>query len=395
LGGYVARMERKRHPGAVCLRAPKVSDFALAQSGLRLLCMLVPYLVSLIAVAAYLPVPHPVGFVYLLAVAACVALGLILLAAALLLAIWPPSRPIGRRIAGGVVGSFPFLFFFQGLSLPVLVAIGTIPFLLGIWSGPADMPNMIAALGELGLMLGVFVAASVTGLITGWGVGARVASDMPVRDALRASKALSFLSASLNRFLPVRMRIAPEGGLAVGLGIIVLTAGGLAVGHMAYVEAYGSAEMDYRGEKIRLAKKYVDYDDYKNDPGNLAASEIPRVEKMMTEARIGPDFASWKDFVDQSSAISFPGYGSGGGPKVVATAREFVVEVIEIPRVAKERYFVLEKMSGGTLRLVDDFVARRSNRSLFWAIESIRLVEDKLVYSDRESKIVRETSVAR
>jgi hypothetical protein len=195
--------------------------------------------------------------------------------------------------------------------------------------------------------------------------------------------------------LPVSQRVAPEGGIAIGLGIIVLTAGGLAVAHIAYVEAYGTAEMDYRGEKIRLAKKYVDYDDYKNDPGNLAASEIPRVEKMMTEARIGPDFASWKDFVDQSSAVSFPGYGSGGGPKVVAAAREFVVEVIEIPQVAKERYFVLEKMSGGTLRLVDDFVAPRSSRSLFWAIESIRLVEDKLVYSDRESKIVRETSVAR
>jgi hypothetical protein len=50
----------------------------------------------------------------------------------------------------------------------------------------------------------------------------------------------------------------------------------------------------------------------------------------------------------------------GAGPKVVAAAREFVVEVIEIPQVAKDRYFVLERMTGGPLRLVDDFVAPHS-----------------------------------
>jgi hypothetical protein len=37
--------------------------------------------------------------------------------------------------------------------------------------------------------------------------------------------------------------------------------------------------MDYRGESIRLAKKYVDYDDYKNDSDNLAASEIPGLRR--------------------------------------------------------------------------------------------------------------------
>jgi hypothetical protein len=76
--------------------------------------------------------------------------------------------------------------------------------------------------------------------------------------------------------------------------------------------------LNYRGEKIRLARKYDDYDDYKDDPVNLDASAIPRVERMVTEARIGPDFANWKDFVDQLFAIKFPGYGLGPGPKVVA-----------------------------------------------------------------------------
>jgi hypothetical protein len=339
-------------------------------------------------------VPYPVAFAYLLAVVALVVLGVFVLAAALVLAIWPPYRRVARRLAGGIIGSLPFLFFFQGLSLPVLVAIATIPLLLGIWPGPVDTPNQIAAMGELMLMLAVFVAASVTGIITGWGVGVRVASGTPLRDALRASRALTSLAAGLSRFSPVLRAVTPERGIAIGVGIIILTVGGFALVRMAYVEAYGSAEMDYRGEKIRLAKKYVDYEDYKNDPGNLAASEIPRVERMMTEARIGPDFANWKDFVDQAFTIKFPGYGMGPGPKVVAAGREFIVEVIEIPQVAKDRYLVLEKMAGGTFRLVDDFVTPNSPWSAYWAISSIRLVDDRLVYSDRDSKIVHETPVA-
>jgi hypothetical protein len=341
-----------------------------------------------------MPIPYPVAFAYLLAVVAVVALDVLVLAVALVLAIWPPYRRAARRLAGGVVGSLPFLFFFQGLALPVLAAMAIIPLLLGVWSGPADTPHQIAAMGELVLGFAVFVAASVTGFITGWGVGARVGSGTPLRDALRASQALTFLAAGLNVLSPVPKAVTPERGIAIGLGIIIVAVGGLALARMAYVEAYGSAEMDYRGEKIRLAKKYVDYDDYKNDPGNLTAPEIARVERIMTEARIGPDFANWKDFADQASTIKFPGYGMGPGPKVVAAGREFIVEVIEIPQVAKDRYFVLERMAGGTLRLVDDFVTPHNQGAAFWAIASIRLVDDRLVYSDRESKTVRETLVA-
>ena len=182
--------------------------------------------------------------------------------------------------------------------------------------------------------------------------------------------------------------------LVAGVGGVIVTVAGLTFARMAYVERYGSAEIDYRGEKIQLARKYVDYDDYKNDSNNLAPSEIARVENLMTQARIGPDFADWKEFADQAFKIKFPGYGLGPGPKVTAAGREFVVEWIEIPQVGKDRYFVLEKKPGGSLRLVDDFVIAHQPGSPFRPISSIRLVDDRLVYSDRESKTVRETSVA-
>jgi hypothetical protein len=337
---------------------------------------------------------RPVALAYLFAMAVCLALGVIALAVGLLLAVWPRGRQTARWLAGGTIGSLLFLVFFQGLSLPVLVLIAAVPFFLGIWSGPADTPNMIIAMGALGLMLAVFLVASIAGLIAGWGIGARVASGMSVRGALSASRALTLFAAGLGKLPAVPKMVTPERGIAIGVGIMILTAGGLALARIAFVEAYGSAEMDYRGKKIQLAKKYVDYHDYKNDPDNLASSEVLRVERMMTEAHIGPNFTDWKDFVDQAFTIKFPGYGMGPGPKVVAAGREFIVEVIEIPRVSKDRYFVLEKMADRTLRLVDDFVTPHGPSSIYWAISSVRLVDGKLVYSDHQSKIVRETPMA-
>ena len=183
--------------------------------------------------------------------------------------------------------------------------------------------------------------------------------------------------------------------LAVVLGILLMLVGAVVLGRRAYVEAFGSDEMDYRGETIRLSKKYVDYDDYKNDPDNLAASEIPRVEKLMTDAQIGPDFADWHAAADQLIGIKFPGYGMATGNNVVAAGREFAVRYMEIPQVAKERYFVLEKLAGGTFRLADDFVARRDPGSAYAPISSIHLVEDRLVYADHNGRIVRETPVPR
>jgi hypothetical protein len=97
---------------------------------------------------------HPVALTYLFLMTIYLALGALALAIGLVLAVWPRGQETGRRLAGGIFGSLPFLFFFQCLSLPVLVAVATIAFFLGIWSGP----NMIAGMPALGLSLGVVVA---------------------------------------------------------------------------------------------------------------------------------------------------------------------------------------------------------------------------------------------
>lgn len=124
--------------------------------------------------------------------------------------------------------------------------------LLAALPGPG---SIIVVEMALGLIFGIFVAASVSGCVAGWSIGARVARGTRVRDALRASRALRLLAAALNRLWPVPNAVTPERGVAIALGIIIFVLGGLTVARVIYVETFGTAEIDYRLEKIRLAKK--------------------------------------------------------------------------------------------------------------------------------------------
>jgi hypothetical protein len=166
-------------------------------------------------------------------------------------------------------------------------------------------------------------------------------------------------------------------------------------GKYCFAQAFGISEIEYRGESFQLSKKYIDYDDYKNDQANIAEREIPRIEKLMTEVRIGPVFQDRSDFGKQSFEIKFPGYGSGPGPKSEIVGRKIITRKLEIPRTGKARYFVAEESEAGQVRLLDDFVALDQDPSAFayMYIATVRLVDDKLIYADRRSNVVREAPI--
>jgi hypothetical protein len=154
----------------------------------------------------------------------------------------------------------------------------------------------------------------------------------------------------------------------------------------------GSREIKYQGTTFRLTKAYATFEDYKDDPNNIDPREVPRIERLMTQVKIGPEFDSWKDYVDQAFALAFPGYGYGPGPSVKSTARQFVVSMIEIPKVSKDRWLVSEQMDGGQLHLVDDFV-RAMPADEDSAIMTIDFIEDALIYSDARARVVRRTAI--
>lgn len=132
--------------------------------------------------------------------------------------------------------------------------------------------------------------------------------------------------------------------------------------------------VDYRGEKIKLTKFYLDYDDYKNDPDNIDPSETARVQRMVSEAPIAHSFASRKAAVDAVFEVHFPGYAVGGfGDSIQQGEGALNGFSIEIPR-AGSRYFIFRNVHGGYV-LVDDFIDPGPA-----AIQSVREEHGTLVY---------------
>jgi hypothetical protein len=142
-----------------------------------------------------------------------------------------------------------------------------------------------------------------------------------------------------------------------------------------------SNEIDYRGERIKLSKVYANYDEYKNDPGNIDPSETERVQRLVLGAPIARTFGSLVEASKAIGQITFPGYGSGGFvvEQVQGDGSVLTGFSVEVPRASKERCFVLEGRNGA-YTLIDDFiypdragllrrVTRRGNDLVFISID--------------------------
>ena len=159
--------------------------------------------------------------------------------------------------------------------------------------------------------------------------------------------------------------------LLLVIGAIVLCAA-----TWAAVRRVLPSSIDYRGQKIKLTKFYLDYDDYKNDPGNIDPSETERVQRLVSEAPIAHSFASRKDAATAVFEVKFPGYGAGGfGGAIKDSDGSLNGFTVEIPRANKNRYFIFRN-DHGTYTLVDDFVVADP-----WGIATVREENGTLVYS--------------
>jgi hypothetical protein len=119
-------------------------------------------------------------------------------------------------------------------------------------------------------------------------------------------------------------------------------------------------EIEYRGEKIRLSKKYSDFSDYKNDPDNILPAETARVQKLVAEAPIAHSFSSREDLIRAAMDITFPGYGLSTGGGVKADGSQLVSLVIEIPRANQDRYIVF-RQNERRYEYLDDFVTSETS----------------------------------
>jgi hypothetical protein len=117
-----------------------------------------------------------------------------------------------------------------------------------------------------------------------------------------------------------------------------------------------AAVIEYRGQSIRLTKRYDDYDEYKNDPNNIAPTEYARVQALLKDTPAPARCADFKEVLTVASDLSFPGYGTTSfGLRNTDGGQTFMAQAIEIPHADADRYLVYVS-DGSGYRLADDVV---------------------------------------
>jgi len=148
----------------------------------------------------------------------------------------------------------------------------------------------------------------------------------------------------------------------------------------------GDTTIPYRGETFKMSKRYESYEDYKDDPNNLDTNELPRIEQVMTRARIPRSFPSDAALAEAVFDLAFPGYGCGGlGRFPQSDGSTCTLFSVEIPMRDKERYFV-GRTATGRVYVVDDFVFESATDQ----ITRVEVRGTKLQYFDRSGSVVRE-----
>jgi hypothetical protein len=139
--------------------------------------------------------------------------------------------------------------------------------------------------------------------------------------------------------------------------------------------------IQYRGQTIRLSKAYSDFDEYKNDPNNIAAGETERVKQLVEGAPIAKEYPTREALIAAVMEMEFPGYGLtafGEAPQSdVTTLSGFA---IEIPRAERERILVFQSKNG-KYRLVDDFVGPEE-------VMEVKLQAGQLQYLNARKQVV-------
>lgn len=155
----------------------------------------------------------------------------------------------------------------------------------------------------------------------------------------------------------------------------------------------GLHSLTYQGKRIRLSKTYQNYEEYKLDPANLDTNELSRIERLMTQLTIGPEFRSIEDFYNQVvSAVKFPGYGCNFlGKEQQPDGSVLEVVEVEIPQRGRSRVFAVHQRDASTV-LLDDVVTDWPPESTFGL--TVRLSGGKLTYLSKDGDVLRSVAVA-
>jgi len=132
--------------------------------------------------------------------------------------------------------------------------------------------------------------------------------------------------------------------------------------------------IEYQVEHFQLNRSFGDYDEYKEDPGNLHLDEIERIKAAILAVKIANDFESKQEFVLAALKIKFPGYGFGG----LESASNLYTTTIEIPGKGSARYITSIEREGRWY-VADDFVGLAASGGA-----SVQIEDGQFTYKSHE-----------
>jgi hypothetical protein len=142
--------------------------------------------------------PMPPTFAYILALMVYIGAACVVWGVAIVLAFPQRTRALAKKIAAGMAGSFPGVFLFQLISVPLLAVILLTIAGISHFFRPPDAVIIVLAL----VIISIPTAASLLGFYTGWRVAWELAAGRSAREFLQTDRVLGPVVRFLRRRLP-------------------------------------------------------------------------------------------------------------------------------------------------------------------------------------------------
>jgi hypothetical protein len=139
--------------------------------------------------------------------------------------------------------------------------------------------------------------------------------------------------------------------------------------------------MPYGDAGIGLSREYSDYDDYKNDPNNIAPDERERAANLVRSAQVPKTVPDVDQAIHAVFEVKFPGYGLAAfGRKDLPDGTSLLGFSVEVPTASQERLIVYRCQPQGCY-LADDAVVSDK-----LPILEVVLAGSELVYRSRDHR---------
>jgi hypothetical protein len=151
----------------------------------------------------------------------------------------------------------------------------------------------------------------------------------------------------------------------------------------------GSGKIRYLGQEFNMRKAYRSYEDFKDDPNNLATNVLARIEKTIRTAPFPSAFQNDGEVARAVLQLRFPGYGCGGrGAFPQTDGTTCALFSVEIPMTDRERYFVSRTSTNGAV-IIDDFVLGLGTNE----IKKVQINGPRIQYFNAQGAVLRDKQI--